>query len=188
MAGSGYINQVPSVHACGAICKEVEGCYYVSYKASAQTCYLKDARANQGIEYNEGWETASVDNCYNSRTGFQCGKVLSVCAILYIIQCKKYLRILNTKMDISPDTILSLLAKLIFQMLLIQLLVNESAKTPMLAKVAAVISHGKKEEIVTLYHRLIGLSMIQTRFLALETVFQEHRTRLRTIKNIFREF
>ena len=78
LAGSGYITQVPNVHACGAICKEVEGCYYVSYKQSAQTCYLKDARANKGIEYNDGWQTANVSNCYQSRSGFQCGKVLEV--------------------------------------------------------------------------------------------------------------
>ena len=63
LAGNGYISQVPTVHACGAICKEVTDCQYVSFNSNNQRCYLKDNRAHEGIVYGEGWKSANKDNC-----------------------------------------------------------------------------------------------------------------------------
>ena len=63
IAGHGYIEQVPSVKHCAVICTQVDGCKYVSWHKEDQLCYLKDKDAREGMDNEDGYQSASIETC-----------------------------------------------------------------------------------------------------------------------------
>ena len=63
IAGHRYIERVPSVGHCAAICKLVTDCKYVSFDTQATLCYLKDKDAHEGRDGEIGFQSTSIDTC-----------------------------------------------------------------------------------------------------------------------------
>jgi len=64
LQGASHVAAVPNVYACAKICSIVDGCEQVSYRKTNKKCFLKSAKAVQGIEYDGDYDSAT-SGCNN---------------------------------------------------------------------------------------------------------------------------